>query len=476
LAELTGHKEDLERELARLSEPVRRTREAKQTSVADMVRRLPANTAVVDFVERWQWTPPATAAEPWGQKRCYDAFVLRPVSGESGWSVAWLSLGEADALDRLLEDWLAHLRPGERADDQLAQQLRPQLWAPLEDSLAGCKTVIIIPDGRLARVPWAALPGRRAGSYLIEDYALAQAPYGQYIARLLTEPAPSGDGLLVVGGIDYGPQGKWGYLKGTAAEGEQLEKMRPGLQTLRLGGAAASKARLQELLPGRRYVHLATHGEFLDDGAGQNRRGLRENDGTAGKAFFEVAARNPLVLSMLVLAGANRPAQTNERGLLAGSDSFLTAEEVMGLDLSGTELVVLSACETGAGKVRTGEGVFSLQRAFHVAGSRAVVASLWQVHDEATQRLMLDFYRNLWQSDRPMGKLDALRSAQLDMIRFSRFDPSTRTVVDLRGGGRRINDPEARRKFEEQLARLKDTGQPVPPFYWAGFSMSGDWQ
>ena len=114
LASLTQRKEDLERELAKLSEPFRRTRDAGHTSVADMVRRLPAKTAVVDFVERWQWTPPAKALEPWGRTRCYDAFVLRPGNGEPGWSAAWLALGDADALDRLLDGWVASLRSGRR--------------------------------------------------------------------------------------------------------------------------------------------------------------------------------------------------------------------------------------------------------------------------------------------------------------------------------------------------------------------------
>jgi CHAT domain-containing protein/tetratricopeptide (TPR) repeat protein len=475
LADLTRRKEDLEREIARLSEPFRRTQDAGRSGVADLVRLLPAKTAVVDFVERWQWTPPAKSSEPWSRTRWYDAFVVRSGEGAPGWSAAWLSLGDASEVDRLLDDWIAGLRRGGQSDPHFAEPLRRRLWEPIEASLSDCKTVILIPDGRLAGAPWAALPGRRADSYLIEDYALGQAPYGQYVARLLMDPAPDGDGFLVVGGIDYGPVGKWGFLKGTAAEGEQLEKLRSGPKTVRLGGAAATKPRLRELLPGRRYVHLATHGEFLDPAAGQDRRGFLATDSASGGALFDVTARNPLVLSMLVLAGANRPAKTDERGLPVGSDSFLTAEEVMGLDLSRTELVVLSACETGAGKVRGDEGVFSLQRAFHVAGSRAVMATHWQVHDESSRRLMLSFYRNLWDERRPMGKLEALRAAQLEMIGNARYDADSREVVDLRGG-EKVADPEARRRLEEQLARLKKSGEPLPPFYWAAFVLSGDWR
>jgi CHAT domain-containing protein/tetratricopeptide (TPR) repeat protein len=640
LADLTGRKENLERELARLSEPFRRTRDAGLAGVADMVRRLPANTAVVDFVERWQWTPPgpnksgprssalprrhpwnqpsrpwpmqdgglvavatkrplagppikrrrpqprprpappkkdppspaapappppdtlpagsiwngekltsdgapaeleitaregasfkgkftfdqinvnevagtfsagkiewhatkvlqgkanqpttgtlkgntidakfrmvfrrggknyattgsirltsvrkAKALEAWGQTRSYDAFVLRAAEGEPGWSAAWVELGDADALDRLLDDYVAGLRSRGKGHREIGEQLRARLWKPVEAALADCRMAILIPDGRLAQVPWAALPGRRAGSYLLEDYALAQAPYGQHVARLLMEPAPQGDGFLLVGGIDYGPAGKWGYLKGTAAEVAELYKLKPGPKTLRLAGASATKSRLRELLPGRRYVHMATHGAFLDSGPQRDNRPAPGRDSSSAGALFDVTARNPLLLSMLVLAGANRPAPTDAQGLPVGSDSFLTAEEVMGLDLTRTEMMVLSACQTGAGKVKGGEGVFSLQRAFQVAGARSVVATLWSVDDEATRKLMARFYENLW--GKKMTKLEALRQAQLWLLREG-------VKTGLVRGLDVIDDDQP----------MKTDGR-VPPFYWAAFQLSGDWR
>ena len=215
---------------------------------------------------------------------------------------------------------------------------------------------------------------------------------------------------MLVGGIDYGPTGKWPYLNGTAIEVEQLAKLRPGPDTVRLAGASATQSHLRKLMPGRRFIHLATHGEFLDPGSKRDDGRFVVPDSSSGGALFDVTARNPLVLSKLVLAGANRPVETDSAGLPIGDDGFLTAEEVMGMDLSRNELVVLSACETGAGKVRGGEGVFSLQRAFHVAGSRAVVASLWAVDDRATQALMGRFYQYLWSNEgKSMGKLEALR-------------------------------------------------------------------
>ena len=154
---------------------------------------------------------------------------------------------------------------------------------------------------------------------------------------------------------------------------------------------------------------------------------------------MEQVHRQPFVVADL--AGANRPGEAGK------DDGILTALEVAELDLSGVELAVLSACETGLGAVAGGEGVLGLQRAFQVAGARSVVASLWKVDDEATQRLMGRFYDNLWA--KKLSKLEALREAQLWM---------------LNGGGAHGLKGEA-----------KD-GERTPPLYWAALILSGDWR
>ena len=124
--------------------------------------------------------------------------------------------------------------------------------------------------------------------------------------------------------------------------------------------------------------------------------------------------RNPLVLSGLVLAGANRPT-TDVDPSMRDDLGILTAESIAGLPLQDLELVVLSACETGLGLVGGGEGVFGLQRAFHLAGAQNVVASLWQVDDQATAALMAIFYDQLWREHKP--PIEALRTAQLAIYR-----------------------------------------------------------
>jgi CHAT domain-containing protein len=134
-------------------------------------------------------------------------------------------------------------------------------------------------------------------------------------------------------------------------------------------------------------------------------------------ASFNKGETDAMSLAMLLhsgiaLAGANRPRATADAGKPEG---ILTAEEVEALDLRGTDLVLLSACETGLGAVEAGEGVMGLQRAFHGAGARNVVASLWRVDDQATAALMGLFYRNLWVEKRPPQQ--ALREAQLYILR-----------------------------------------------------------
>jgi CHAT domain-containing protein len=178
---------------------------------------------------------------------------------------------------------------------------------------------------------------------------------------------------------------------------------------------------------------------------------------------------HPGLLSGLVLAGANiRPTE------LGRDDGILTALEVAELDLSGVELAVLSACETGLGRVAGGEGLLGLQRAFQVAGARAVVASLWKVGDEATQILMAEFYKNLW--ERKLPKAEALRQAQLTLLR--EYKPNLtasrgplRKKVDSQAkkspAGKRMDDPRTARAIGDE--RLE-------PFYWAAFVLSGDWR
>jgi CHAT domain-containing protein len=162
----------------------------------------------------------------------------------------------------------------------------------------------------------------------------------------------------------------------------------------------ASETQLKRL-KSPRILHIASHGFFLSDQ--QLTEALAKRRGLSSAPL--AATENPLLRSGIALAGANERSSGED-------DGILTALEATQLDLSGTELVVLSACDSGVGEVQNGEGVYGLRRAFALAGAQTQVNSLWKVSDEDTRTLMVDYYRRLLQGE---GRSAALRSAQRAM-------------------------------------------------------------
>jgi CHAT domain-containing protein len=257
----------------------------------------------------------------------------------------------------------------------------------------------------------------------------------------------------------------WPPLSGTRSELEAVAASAGPRPVVAFTGAEADTARVLATLPQARWAHLATHGFFADP-AFRSSLHLDESAFARGRDRAAPGSRNPLVLSGLVLAGANLPVAKDQDGIPQGDGGILTAEAIAGLPLQGLELVVLSACETGLGEVAGGEGVFGLQRAFHIAGARDVVASLWKVNDQATAALMKLFYHKLWVESEP--PLAALRGAQLALYRHperigtlagARGPDFTQevTIVEARDPARTPNLPAAR----------------AEPWLWAGFVLSG---
>jgi CHAT domain-containing protein len=265
----------------------------------------------------------------------------------------------------------------------------------------------------------------------------------------------------------------WQSLPGTADEVQAIERLWAGSpRPTVLRETTASEMALRSILPQSRFIHLATHGFFADE----KFRSMFGHD-VQGEQLFggaelvsapraQVTTRNPLILSGVVLAGANLSPQTDSLGLPTGEDGILTGEEIASLDLRGTELVVLSACETGLGRVAGGEGVMGLTRAFHLAGARTAVASLWKVDDQATKALMVEFYTNLWQ--KKLGKLEALRQAQLAML--AQYDPKSGVLRGVGAKSRVIPKPAP------EPGQAEPANSPLPPFHWAAFLLSGDWR
>ncbi|MBA4064263.1 MAG: hypothetical protein C0501_11225 [Isosphaera sp.] len=400
---------------------------------ADLQRVLPAGAAVVDFVRydhfRYDPAKPGTA----GQTRTwsYAAFVLTRDA------VTWVDLGPAEPIERAVAGWRRAITSGRAVPADLPAAVRALVWAKVRKELpAGTTTVYVSPDAALCGVPWTALPGDKPGTVLLEDFALATIPHAPFLLDKLWPQDPVRNppaAALVVGGVGYdadpygfwaaaaartgrGPLVKpdqvfgWPTLDGAAAEADGVAAAagRRKLPTTRLAGDRATPAAVLAELPMARVAHLATHGFFADPSF----RGLYELDPKEfertwrGERVGRVA-NSPLLMTGLVLAGANRPG-TPGRGILTG-------DALVDLDLSGLGLAVLSACETGLGDVAGGEGVFGLQRAFHYAGCRDVVATLWKVDDAATAALMGEFYHQLWEKGQP--PVEALRQAQLAVMR-----------------------------------------------------------
>jgi CHAT domain-containing protein len=200
---------------------------------------------------------------------------------------------------------------------------------------------------------------------------------------------------------------------------------------VRLSGRAATEAAVKAGAAGTRVLHLATHGFFL----GARCAPTPDRVAHAEPAGEIDAGENPLLLAGFALSGANR----RESAGPDDEDGILTAEEIAALDLRGVEWAVLSACDTGVGEVRAGEGVLGLRRAFQVAGARTVIMSLWPVDDENTRRWMTGVYERRFV--RGAGTMEAVRESSL-----------------------------------EQLRRRRTAGLSTHPFYWAGFIAAGQWR
>jgi CHAT domain-containing protein/tetratricopeptide (TPR) repeat protein len=355
-------------------------------------------------------------------------------------------------------------RPTIESDSGLA--LRAALFDRLVPALGSRTRLLIAPDGDLTRLPFETLPtadGRR----LIDDYQISYLSCGRDVLRFGTVVTGQPGKPLVVADPDFDLEAKittgpvpakpWGWsrllgranraimtpkpsvptpqttdrhsrdldphrralyfnrLPGTRAEGERVAAMlgvSPWLDGTALEGRLKTACRSPHIL------HLATHGFFLPDqevDLHHLRRHIApmlSGDRTGGDGrLLGPMMENPMLRSGLALAGANTWLRAGNPPEEA-EDGLLTAEDVTSLDLLATELVVLSACETGLGQIHVGEGVFGLRRAFVLAGAQTLVMSLWKVPDAQTQELMQHFYRRLLAGE---GRAEALRQAQLAM-------------------------------------------------------------
>jgi CHAT domain-containing protein len=303
-------------------------------------------------------------------------------------------------------------------------------WKLLEPHLAGVSVVYFSPDGVYNKVNALTLFDRERKQYLIDRLSVRLVSNARDLLRKRNNVTPTPHAvlfgypdygqslsedhsrLLLAGGQSTAAQGlvRGGIapLPGTKEEVSKVEKLLKDKQwavnTYLAGEATEEMVKAQH---GPTVLHVATHGFFIDTPK-------KEGDLVYSQSVLH-AESNPLLRSGLMLAGA-------ERNLVhdlidkprdkATEDGVLTAYEAMNMNLQHTDLVTLSACETGAGEVRNGEGVYGLQRSFLVAGANSVMMSLWRVNDEATQELMVQFYSN-WLSSK--DKREAFHQTQLEL-------------------------------------------------------------
>ncbi len=470
-------RERAEETLARRVEASRRRDVRDAVGLEQVAAALPAGTALVAFraYRHDHWRAGLAPGSAPGDGDAYAAFVLRSGAAPrvvrlgSAVDIHRLIMATADLLEAQASSDIGPSRRLEQSYRATAGQLRERVWDPLVPLVGSSSRVFLVADGAINLVNFAALPAGES-RYLVEGgpqfhylpterhLTRAPAPVRQHAGGLLAVGAPAFDDRAVLesneppatrgsdGGASPAPvfRGRpascggfddlafdmlpWsGYELAEVSSIWQREKGEP---TTLLAGAGASEASFKAQAPGHRVLHVATHGFFLTGpcDAPYDWQQLEFTD--AG-----VTNAHPLLLSGFAMAGSNQRASIDA----PNEDGVLTAEEIAALDLDGVEWAVLSACDTGLGKIKIGEGVFGFPRAFHAAGVRTVIMSLWRIEDRSAQQWMGRLYHHRF-AER-LDTADAVHHATLDVLRARRI-----------------------------------SGESTHPVYWAGFVASGDWR
>jgi len=280
-----------------------------------------------------------------------------------------------------------------------------QYWSKIEPEISGRKLIYISPDGVYNQLNLNTLK-KPEGDYVLNRFDLVIIGNSKDLIALKAKKigVPKKNAFLL-GFPDYATS-EISSLPGTKTEVDGVARLlkASGYQINQFMEKQATEANVKAI-KGPALVHIATHGYFQQD-----------VEGSGGSVFgvnAENASNNPLLRSGLILAGAGHAISGGGTDISSNDNGVLTAYEAMNLNLEGTNLVVLSACETGLGDVKSGEGVYGLQRAFLVAGADAMIMSLWKVDDAATQQLMTNFYTNWLKLG---NKQRAFKQAQLQLM------------------------------------------------------------
>ena len=394
-------------------------RAATQPVTLEAIQQLiPVNAALVEFV---QYSPYDAKTDTWGEPR-YGVYVLGAEGEPQG-----IDLGTVEEIESAITYFRFPLRDQKTPLKQLkdaARDVDKKLMEPVRKLLGSQKQILISPDGDLNLIPFEALVDEK-NRFLVENYSFTYLSSGR---DLLTFTSTSRDTspAVLLGNPKYDETGKVAIkpqrgfydtselpfqgLKGTGEEVKAIGKLLGVEPLLRAEATEAAVKQVKSPF----ILHIATHGLFETT--------TNPKDPTIDK--------DSLLRSSLVLAGVKEEKIDGDNGLL-------TALEATGLNLLGTELVVLSACDTGVGGISPGEGVYGLRRAFAIAGAQSQIISLWKVDDQGTKDLMVKYYQRLL--DGNIGRTEALRQTQLEMLRG-----------------------QAGEKYTH-------------PYFWASFIPSGNW-
>lgn len=456
----------IESELALLSSEYRTTKTDKSVTSQTVASELPRGASLVEYFA-YNYTGISNQTS----ERRYLVHYMN----KSGRSYIH-DLGPASRIDHVVHNYQIHFqnisklnRPFSSTEEkeyaELSTQLYNLLWKPISKLVDKSKLVFIAPEGSINLVSFAGLVDNQ-GNYLIEKYPLQYLSVGRDIA-IKKDRIHSSENLLVLGDPDFDATvadrlatsermlaaNEVAYenpyqarnirstcsslheinanpLSSSRSEVNTISDLfkikNPGQSVTLMLGVAASEERLKKDVKNHRVIHIATHGYFID-GSCATKNSKRITDDT-------YAGENPLLLSGLLLAGANLHGAGAD--ISGAEDGILTALEVSAMDLHGTNLVVLSACETGLGKIEQGEGVYGLRRAFQIAGARTVVSSLWQVPDRETTTFMKILYSQ-----------------------------NAKTYPEL-----------FQKVAIQRLNELRIRKQSTHPYTWAGFIATGDWK
>jgi len=413
-------KGNLERKLFQLI-PEMKSRFIELEQITSLI---PSNSVLIEFQRYYPYFANPELNINLDEPR-YIAFIIKPNN-----QVIPIDLGLASNIEKKILQALVDVQEGLIDQEKSWNILGEMIIQPIEEIIDQEDTLFISPDGEINRVPFALLKSSKNNNYLAESYNLRLLTTGRELIELNKKISIKNRNPLVVANPNFDKNKffdqknnkqfqnssdqvrsldlkskLWSPLPGTIDEGKEISNL---LKTELIDGDKATVLSIQDKKKPK-LIHIASHSYYLPTIKGNEDSMLR---------------------SGIVLAGANNPEFNSS------DDGYLTSLEITKLDWDGTQLVVISGCESGKGDILNGEGVYGLKRAIAVAGARSSLLSLWKVDDEATAAFMKSFYKKLIIGK---GRADALAQTQKEFRNHSN------------------------KKYNQ-------------PYVWAAFQLSGDWR